>query len=362
MGTGSFAGTRPAEAGAVVVEPSILTILGTYRCTAACRNCCFDSNPGIRQRLGIEDILSFIDEGARSPACRLVVFSGGECFLLGKDLNRAVAYATERGLATRCVTNGYWAKKPARGRVRLEQLRAAGLKELNISTGDYHQQFVPEETVVNAACLGVEVGLDQTVVMVELQRTRHVTAARLARDPRIREMLTDRGSRFQILESPWMPMSHEMTIEQDEKFMLHRGNAHLRQGCNSVLTTLVLTPDRKVGLCCGLTRELIPELNEDWGTGPLQELVRTASRDFMKIWLYVDGPERILAWAAQKDGRIEWENRYAHHCHACLAVFADPLVREVIRTHYRERVDDVLTRFVVRFRSQQAARHDLAVC
>jgi hypothetical protein len=43
----------------------------------------------------------------------------------------------------------------------------------------------------------------------------------------------------------------------------------------------------------------------------------------MKIWLFVDGPERILAWAAGKDPRIEWENRYAHHYHACLTLFDD---------------------------------------
>jgi len=104
-------------------------------------------------------------------------------------------------------------------------------------------------------------------------------------------------------------------------------------------------------------RERIPELNAPWQGGNLDDLLEAGSRDFMKIWLHVDGPERILAWAAGKDPRIEWEYRYAHHCHACLALYEDPLVREAIRTHHRERVDDVLTRYVASLRAEQAPCH-----
>ncbi len=91
----------------------------------------------------------------------------------------------------------------------------------------------------------------------------------------------------------------------------------------------------------GSPRERIPELNVDWEAGSLNRALEAGSQDFLKIWLYVDGPERILAWAADKDSRIQWENRYSHHCHGCLALFDDPLVRDVIRTRYRERVEDV---------------------
>lgn len=347
--------SRWAEPCRLFVQPTILTILGTYKCTAACKNCCFGSNPYFSQRLGLSEILTFIDEGARYPACKLVVFSGGECFLLRDDLVAAVEHATRLGLSTRCVTNGYWAKSMEHGRKRLQALQDVGLGELNVSTGDYHQQFVDEQTVVNAACLSVELGLKNTLIMVELQKDRRVTADRLANNPRIRALLAEHQQRFQIIESPWMPMEFHERIEQDEMHLLNHANVHLRAGCASVLTTIVVTPDRKVGFCCGLAREQIPELNAQWDQGSLDTLLRSGARDFMKIWLFVDGPERILAWAASKDKRIDWENRYAHHCHACLALFADPRVRDVIRSHYRERVDDVLMRYVMKLRVQQAS-------
>lgn len=345
---------------AIRVNPSVLTVLGTYKCTAACENCCFGSNPYLTKRLDLDDILGFIADGARYPECELVVFSGGECFLLRDDLVSAVAYATELGLRTRCVTNGYWAKSLAHGRRRLQQLREAGLEELNISTGDFHQEWVAQETVVNAACLSVELGMKATVVMCEVREGRRVTGDRLLADERLRRLGADPESNFKLVESPWMPMEPDETIAQSPDLLLSRRTLHLRKGCDSVLRTAVLTPDREYGFCCGLSRERIPELNTPWEPGAIDDLVDEAGRDFLKIWLFVDGPERILAWAASKNPEIEWENRYAHHCHACLAMFSDPRVRGAIRDHYRERVDDVLSRYVVRLRTAEAAGHDFA--
>jgi pyruvate-formate lyase-activating enzyme len=343
--------SRPANQG-LFVQPEVLTILGTYKCTAACTNCCFDSNPFLTERLSLPEILTFIREGAQYPRCKMVAFSGGECFLLGDDLRSAIEYATSLGLSTRCVTNGYWAKQLAHGRRRLKPLVEAGLQELNISTGDYHQRWVTQETVINAACLSVELGL-ATVVVVEMQKERRVTGAQLMADPRIARLLAEHEDLFRLLESPWMPMNPDEIIEQADDQVLSRRTLHMRGGCKSVLKTIVVTPHRRMGYCCGLTREKIPELNVPWDGSRLDELLGAGSNDFMKIWLYVDGPDRILAWAATKDARIDWEGRYGHHCQTCLVVFSNPLVREAIREHYRERVDDVLARYVLMLREEQ---------
>ena len=187
--------------------------------------------------------------------------------------------------------------------------------------------------------------------MVELQRERGVDAGALYADPRVRRLVDD--GRLTLLESPWMPMDYQDRIEQPPHQMLNRATLHLRGGCTSILKTVVVTPTRGLGYCCGLTREQIPELNTAWTGGSIDDLLDAGSRDFMKIWLHIDGPERILAWAATKEPAIEWEDRYAHHCHSCLALFRDPLVRETIRNHHRERVDDVLARYVTRLRAEQ---------
>ena len=336
------------------IDVTTVSVLATYRCTAACDNCCFDCHPKVEGRLSLEEIIDFIDGICQLGTVKVVVFSGGECFLLGDDLALAVQYASERGLATRCVTNGYWARNRDVGRRRLAPHVDTGLNELNISTGDYHQEFVPQSAVINAAILGVEAGLENTLIIVEASKIAQVTRDAILGDLDLRA-LWDRSTRseFDILTSAWMPMSSEETINQSSNAMLNQSNVHKRKGCTDVLTTLTLAPSGKLGVCCGLSREKIPRLNFEWKKESLLQDIARQNLDFLKIWIHIDGPEKILAWAASKNPAIQWEDRYSHHCHACLALFDSPLVREVIEEHYRERVDDVLLRFAVKSRTQK---------
>ena len=171
------------------IHPSIVTILGSYRCTAECKHCCFNSNPRIKERLSLDEILAFIESAAKYRQLQMVVFSGGECFLLGDDLNAAIRFSKSKGLRTRCVTNGYWAKSLDGGRDRLKQLKEDGLDEVNISTGDFHQQHVKANTIVNAACLSVEVGIENTLIVVEMRKGRTSFKAQLLNDePRLAKL------------------------------------------------------------------------------------------------------------------------------------------------------------------------------
>jgi hypothetical protein len=62
----------------------------------------------------------------------------------------------------------------------------------------------------------------------------------------------------------------------------------------------------------------------------------------MKRWIRLEGPEKILAWAAEIDRQIEWENMYAHKCQACLRVYKNDSVKQVIREHHQEKLADVI--------------------
>lgn len=283
----------------------------------------------------------------------LIAFSGGECFLLGDDLTQAIQYASDKGFRTRCVTNGFWAKSMRSGRRRLCELRDAGLDELNISTGDYHQEYVSEKTVVNAAILSLDLSLSETLIVIELQADRRVTIQSFLKNhPELRSFLNVRGDSFKIIESPWMPMNLEHIIHQKNGQLLNYTNLSHRHGCRSIFTTLVVNPDRQLGLCCGLSRELITELNIPL-EAPIRSLFDKHSFDFMKIWIFVDGPEKILAWASSKCNAIKWQNKYSHQCHTCLAIYRDELVRKTILRHYKERVDDVLIRYNMLVKKQR---------
>ena len=98
------------------------------------------------------------------------------------------------------------------------------------------------------------------------------------------------------------------------------------------------------------------QLNLDMPEGKsIMYIYKKAAMDFMKIWLFVEGPEKILAWAAIKDPEIRWENKYAHHCHACLALYKDDKVRNVLRKYYYEKVEEVLLKYSMMIRAGNLA-------
>lgn len=63
------------------ISPNTLSLLTTYYCTAACKNCCFECNQERRGRMSFKQMETYISECVKAfPTIRLVVFSGGECF------------------------------------------------------------------------------------------------------------------------------------------------------------------------------------------------------------------------------------------------------------------------------------------
>ncbi len=65
---------------------------------------------------------------------------------------------------SRVVSNGFWATSYEAAIKKLAPLVNAGLTELNISTGDNHQVYVPFENVVNGLRAAYELGIRSMAV------------------------------------------------------------------------------------------------------------------------------------------------------------------------------------------------------
>jgi len=116
--------------------------------------------PKVTKAIPVDRLFTLINEAADIPSMRVVVFTGGECFLLKDNLNQLIAHATERGFSTRCVTNGYWATSRDQATRRVSELCKAGLKEINFSTGTFHARYVPIERVVYGAYACLTAGIN----------------------------------------------------------------------------------------------------------------------------------------------------------------------------------------------------------
>jgi len=319
-----------------------LSIMPTYTCTAACTHCASLSSPKERTNLDLDIVFEAIRQ-AKDLNFYNVVFTGGEATLRWKDLLTAIEFAHSLGFPIRLVTNAHWAHSLEKASSRLDDLIARGLSEINYSTGDEHVRFVPLQRVVNATVAAVQHSFRVTVV-IELRAQRRVSKVDFLKHPMIAALTAEQMEYVHVIESPWMPLNPELTEQYPDGVAVDSQNVNMRLGCNNVLQTYTLQADGRVGACCGIGMRTIPELNVVTTESPnfLYRAIDEAEDDFLKLWIHCKGPEKLLAWAAEKNPEIKWEGMYAHHCQACARVYKDPAVKKVIFEHYEEMVSEVI--------------------
>jgi organic radical activating enzyme len=314
----------------------------TYRCPAECKHCGTLSSPREKGRLSFSDMIRAIDEAA-SIGYDTIVFTGGEPTLIGVDLNLAIEHAVSRGLGTRVVTNAHWAKTELSTDDRIRKLVKSGLNEINYSTGDQHVRFVPLENVLRGITSAARANL-RVSVMVETTAERIVTRQSITEHPSMENLFSSFPNlRIDVQESPWMPLDPSEVQSYPEGMVTNLSNISAKNGCDSILTTTTVQADGRIAACCGLGMRILPELQlGNISSTLIAEADKIASNDFLKRWIRVEGPEKILAWAASINSEIVWEDMYAHRCQACVRLYTDMAVRETIAENYEDKIPDVL--------------------
>ena len=336
-----------------IADPDTLVVIGTYKCTAACRQCCFESSPSVTGRLSREVIFERIEEAIASfPRLGVVVFTGGEVVLLRDDLFDAIAHASSRGLRSRVVSNGSWGSTDAGASRTAARFKAAGLTELNISTGLEHQEFVPRASVVRAAIAAARAGI-RVLVTVEADTETSDCMAALTEDQDVLRARLD-GVNVMIQSNSWMPF-HENAEPRAKQIADEPAN--LRQGCDQVFAKVVVTPHDNLSACCGLTLEHIPEMRLGRNSGSnMAQLYKTQEQDLLKYWISLDGPYNIIEQSMGDDSAAVLRD-VVHPCQACAILHQNPVVREAVTRKSEEVGRAVMTRFMFRkFSSEARAR------
>lgn len=289
-------------------------------------------------RLDLDVILRRISESkSEFPSIKIVVFSGGEATLLKSDLIEAIAYSTELGLLTRVVSNGSWGKSPSTATRTASGFLNAGLKELNLSTGKDHQEWVPAESVINAAIATAEQGIF-VLITVEADDFENARFRRIADDPRIASHVKSR--RISVQSNSWMPF----TAEADKRHQSQDLDS-LRSGCGQIFGNIVITPHDNISACCGLTLEHIPEMRLGKCNGTnIGTLYKAQADDFLKYWIRMDGPYSILETILGEESKAILQD-VVHTCQACVILHKNPNVRNRLLLDYEKYVPDVMSRF-----------------
>ena len=322
-------------------SPKSAAIITTYKCTANCADCCFDCSPRENERLSLEEIKSFIDEISEFDSIKTIIWTGGECSTLGKELVEAVTYAFSKGKFSRIVSNASWSKGLEKDIKFLTELKNNGLIELNISTGDNHLQFVPIEKVLTVSRAAVLSGLR---VLISLEKTKiakfiltnlkeHALYKQIKQD--------DKFGLFSVLEATWISFNSTHVYEYDEQAFLEK-----RKGCDSLYGTIALNPHKEVLSCCGLTIRYMPEMTlGKLGVKSLRDLYEQQMFDFMKQWIYAEGPMAILDQVKKWNEEIKLP-KFVHPCQACAFIYQTPEIVATIQENYLTVLGDVSEKFV----------------
>lgn len=314
---------------------SSLVFSVSYRCPIQCRYCGVYGGPHRKETMSLDYMCRMIDEVSQYEITRLVVFTGGEPFLLGKTLYQAVEHAAKRGLLTRIVTSAYWATSYEKARRVLTDLQAVGLTEINFSCDDFHQEFIPLERVRWANQVACEIG------MPALLASKGICGSTIT-PPYLEEYFGHELTCFRMGEenpknnvysySVTVPVGWGSEQLKEEELSWPKNDSHWQGPCLSVLDNIVLTPEGDLAACCGIGSVDIPEtLIGNTHIKPLLTLLEDANHDLILNWLALEGPYGIMRFIQQIEPKISFHKRYVNNCHLCHHIFSRQETRDVLR-------------------------------
>lgn len=329
----------------MLIRPQTLSLITTHQCTAACDNCCFTCTPRVTTAIPVPRLQTLIDEAASISSIKVVVFTGGECFLLGRELDALITRAAKYGLIVRCVTNGYWGVSAESARKRVQELVAAGLIEINFSTGPMHARYVPLDRVIHAAVASAEAGL-MTVINAETFDGCDFDISPILENKTLSNCIKQK--RVLLQRNVWINNAERRGKIVMKALPEHsRFRPELKTACTTVMNVIAVTPLQDLVACCGLHLESIPELHlGNIAERSLQNVLDEAPDDIVKIWMHLDGPEVILEFVKKCEPSYQLPTESAHPCETCHKLYTDPVVKRVLRQHYREVEDELAERYL----------------
>nr|WP_278705504.1 radical SAM protein [Bacteroides intestinalis] len=324
------------------IDPKSLTIITTYSCTAACKGCCFGCSPKRKEKLSFVEIKNIIDDFLKEfPSIEVIIFTGGEPFLLGDDLLKAVKYASSLHKMSRIVSNAYWAKNYKTAYCMLRKYKESGLCEINYSTGDSHQEYVPYDNIVFACRAALDLSLS-TGVNVETHECKKFHTKTLQSDVRLLKYETRKN--FWIKSGLWIPNDSESNLNP-RKNQFTQMNVK-ESGCDTLFRNVTISPNKILFSCCGfnIDENVFLQFGK-YGREDLKKAYLSQFDDLLKLWLFVSGPIVIAKFLNKYKANQPIELFGKHPCTICKEIYSDPCNIAILKENYSKIFPTVLFEF-----------------
>lgn len=128
-------------------------------CNIRCAHCVATEDVATGRKMDRSKAETIIVEMAQAGVGG-ISFSAGEPLLYFDDIAALVKLCGQLGIYTRVVTNCFWAKTPSAADAVVSELKRNGLCQIRLSTSRWHQEFIDQRNVLNAARSCLASGLD----------------------------------------------------------------------------------------------------------------------------------------------------------------------------------------------------------
>lgn len=342
----------------LIAAPHTITVLTTNKCTAKCSHCCMNSSPTRSGNIDVSSTMAAIESLMRLWPLRVVVFAGGEPTLLKGKLLEMIERCAKIGINTRLVTNASWAVTDEKAKMWISRLRAAGLHELNISTDDYHIDYIPFDNVVRAWQAAKSQGFRSVVIAgcahpgskispEFIEAALGETLPRRFDDDGMGEPLpppAEDGTIYLLSNSQFQSIGRGAREVDLSHRVVPSDESRLDLPCPFAVRSAALTPSNHFVACCGF--ELEGNATLDFGRvtddQSMREALRAANDDVLVAAIMLYGPKYLMDKARAKDLGLTFLDKYASVCEICEHVVGRPEVVEVLRANSGEIAADVL--------------------
>lgn len=332
-----------------ILEPTVLSLITTHRCTSSCHSCCFECSPKRRRSMTITEAKEYIDICLEhfSGSIGVLCLTGGEVMLLGiKGVSSILSYSKQKGLINRIVTNGYWATTLQKANQYISTLCQNGLDEINISTGDEHLKFTPIDNVINIVQAAEEnTNISGLAVVIEAGENKIYTKESFVSDLKSRELKYS-PPKLMVLSSPWVDLENKhIAFGEDEFVSVDSVPLCRNEGCSNLFRNIQISPTGQILACCGFASEYSPFLklgNLVYKRKTLKDVWTESIDNLLYVWLFLDGPKKIVEYLENGEKKVR---PTLHDCEVCVRLLNSKRYLEKICDLSEAKVLDIFLRF-----------------
>ena len=325
-------------------EPNAIALITTFRCNAACPNCCYGCRPDRGRTMTLEEMKHYVDVclAAYPNSIRRLSLTGGECFLLGSDMDEIVKYGQERGLTSITIlSNGYWGRDYKTAYKRISKLKEYGLTSIGFTVGSDHQSIMPLKNSRNAIVASARAGY-RVSVRIETKYGRSPIYDELSKDTAFMRLVN--VDKISLEFWGWNDYNNE-TLHVKRYPSRRRP---MKEGpCNLLFREIQITPYGDILACGGIGAMRNPYMRVgNINAEPIKDIYERSFEDALKVWIHQNGASDVLQYVYDNSNIRCYD--YDDGCGNCIEIFTNPKILPFLRDHYEDWIKKLKYAYVER--------------